>query len=150
MFNKTKYKIVFVRKEYNTMNAVFIKTIKTQADKLKMGNKCFIIDYSNPFYNNKNEKVYFINIDSGNQMIFDEIKKEVNPIELDNIIGNNLITQLTKGVMDNTKEKIVTILIGILIGGLIGYIIATSIMQSKIDELYSSMQIIDLGVLKYV
>jgi uncharacterized membrane protein YraQ (UPF0718 family) len=150
MFNKTKYRIVFVRKEYNTMNAVFIKTMKIPVEKIKMGNKCYIIDYSNPFYNVKNKKVYFINIDTGNQMIFDEIKKEVNPLELDNIIGNNLITQLTKGVMDNTKEKIITIFIGILIGGLIGYIIATSIMQNKIDELYQSMQIIDLGVLKNV
>lgn len=136
LWNKKKYKIIFLRKQFNAM---FIeKVLKLQNIKpiVKFGKKEFHISIENTTYiTKKNVKVYFFDYDSGNQLSFIEIEKQLNPDELDLIIGQNLIKELTSGVIDNKKEKILWMVIGVIMGALLAIVITMSIYTNRIQEL---------------
>lgn len=144
---KLKYKIVFLRQEYQTMNVVKIREVKALNAIIKEGTKAFVITYKFPTYNNGLDKFYFIDIETGKQLTFDAITRELNPEELDLIVGNKIIRELTSGVMDNKKEKIFFLAIGFIIGALLAAIIVMSLMQGKVDKILSDTTIIPIPFL---
>lgn len=138
-FMKTKYKIIVLNQEYNTMNVVrIIKTTKLPEKVRIDGNKTYLINNEFPSYSHKLEKIYFIDYKTGNQILFDTIKRVLNPNELDLILSTNIVKDLAIGVMDNKKEKIIWLIIGLIIGGLITAVLLMNYYQSQINEFYQN------------
>lgn len=129
------YRIIFLRKEYQTMNVVKILNLSTISEIIKISKKAYKLDMSSPLYNNKMIKIFFLNYDSGSQLVFKEIKRELKPHELDMIIGNKLIKELTSGLIDNKKDKIMMIILGIILGALLSAVIVMMIFQNKIQKI---------------
>jgi hypothetical protein len=143
-FAKTKFKVVFLRPEYKTMNIVAMKVLNQTTDFVKMGTKTYKINWEFPSYNNKLDKIYFVNYESGSQILFKDVECQLNPTELDMIVSNKVLKELASGIMDNKAEKMMFIIVGGVIGLLAGLFIMQVIMQQKIEDLYSQFGIIDL------
>lgn len=139
MFNKTKYKYIFLRKEYSTMNVATILVTKIAKTQIKLNEKTYIVNLNEPNYNFRNEKIYLIDIESGSQISFNVNNSLLKPDELDRIIGNKLLEDITRGLFANVKEKILWVVMGLIMGALIAFMIMMFVMQNKIDEIYASM-----------
>jgi len=136
---KIKYKIVFLRKEYSTLNIVLVKTLKSPISVIKLNEKkTFMVSYEVPTYVSKMNRLYFIDYESGNQLKFDVIQRELTPEQLDVIVSNKIIEQIAKGVLNNKKQVLMYVLLGILLGGLIAAMIVMQVYQGKINTLYES------------
>jgi hypothetical protein len=59
----------------------------------------------------------------------------MNPNQLDTLMSTKIIKELTSGIIDNKKEKIVLIIIGFIIGIILGLLIMQIISAGKIEEL---------------
>ena len=131
---RRKYKICFLRQHFE---ALFIaKVLETNEIKpiISLKDKEFVLDLSKPAYIGK-QKIYFFDIDSGKQLVFNGVLPLLKPSELDLIVGQKIIKELTAGVIDNKKEKILWVLLGVLIGGLIAVVICMGIYNDKIQTL---------------
>jgi len=144
---KVKYKIVFLRKEYKTMNVVKILNVKALKKIIKIGNKSFKIDYSFPSYNSGLNKIYFIDFESGAQMVFKNFETELNPEALDVIVGNKIIKEITSGVLDNKKQLLFYLFMGFLVGALLAALIVMVAMQGKVDKILSETTILPIPYL---
>lgn len=129
------YKIVFLRKEYKTMYVIKTLHLSSIKNIIKLPNKSYKLDLSCPLFNNKSTKVFFLDFDNGTQLLFKNIERELKPEELDMIIGNKLIKELTSGLMDNKKEKIMMVVLGIILGALLSAVIVMMIFQNKIQKI---------------
>lgn len=147
---KPKYKLVFLRKEFDTFNVVKVKVCSKLENTYRMGKKRYIIDTAHPAYIKTNEKYYFMDIESGAQYHLLENQALMNPDELDMIVGNKIIRELTSGVMDNKKEKIVLIILGVLLGGFLATSIVLGIMNKKIQDIYTSFQDTNVPVIPVI
>lgn len=134
-----KYKLVFLRKEFDTVNVVKVKVLKSLKKLEKDKKKRYVLDIEHPAYVNRNIKYYFIDYDSGSQFHLIENPSLMNPEELDMIVGNRIIKELTSGVMDNKKEKLLMVIVGAIIGGLLATSIVLSIMNKKISDIYENI-----------
>lgn len=134
MFEK-KYKIIFIRKQFN---AYFIFRIVQSNDIKKMLNlsgKEFALSVENPLYINRMQKVYVLDYDSGSQMTFTEAKAFMTPEELDLIVGQKIIKELTSGVIDNKKEKLMNMLLGFIMGALLAALVAIVYYTGQIQDM---------------
>jgi hypothetical protein len=135
MFEK-KYKVVFLRKQFE---AIFVERI-LQLDNIQqivsLGNKKYEVKIGNLTYIVKNQKVYFMDYDTGSQFSFVENKKQLAPEELDLIVGQKIIRELTSGVLDNQKEKFFLIVLGAILGALLMGLILMYYYTTKIQELF--------------
>lgn len=145
--SKTKYKVVFLRKEYQTMNVVKILDVKKLSDTIKIGNRSFMMNWQNPSYNSGLTKIYFIDFVEGAQLVFHIVKSQLNPKELDLIVGNKIIKELTSGVLDNKATLIMYLIIGFIIGGLLASLIVMMVMQSKIDAIIDTTTLLPIPYL---
>jgi hypothetical protein len=99
----------------------------------------YIINIENPSYiSNKHQRIFFIDYDSGAQLSFNEVKSELKPEELDLIVGQKIISELTKGVMNNAKEKITWFIMGLIFGILLALVIMQIYYGNKIEEMYKT------------
>lgn len=134
MFEK-KYKIIFIRKQFN---AYFIFRIVQSNDIKKMLNlsgKEFALSVENPLYINRMQKVYVLDYDNGSQMTFTEAKAFMTPEELDLIVGQKIIKELTSGVIDNKKEKLMNMLLGFIMGALLAALVAIVYYTGQIQDM---------------
>jgi hypothetical protein len=138
MFEKIKYKIVFVRKEYNTINIIKVVKLANISNVYKFNNKTFTLNLSTPLFAEKLVKTYIIDFDSGSQLLFDEIKPQLNPEQLDMIISNRIIREITSGLMSDKTDKIIAFVFGLIIGGLVVAVLLMGYFQSKIEELLAN------------
>lgn len=143
---KIQYLIYFVRIENKEPVIVKRKKYKVLPEKVKMGNKTYLINREKPNFRLENKKIYYINIESGNSFVVEtENKEKVDKIsekengltaeQIDVIIGNEILRQIAKGVLDNKKEKLFYLFIGVGVGLLLGLLIMNMYMQNKIEEL---------------
>jgi len=138
MFEK-KYEIIFLRKEYSTMNIVgFLKTNKLLNNTIRFKNKTYQISIELPAFSRKITKVYIFDFDSGEQLKFDRIKTLLKPDELDLIVSNQIVKELAQSAVTDTKDKIINMILGAIIGGLLSALLMFFYMQSKIEEIYAS------------
>lgn len=135
IFYKPKYKIIFLRREYEAMYVVQIKIFRTMKNLVKANKKQFLLDVNTPAYIYRNQYTYLVDIDSGSQLNYSEAKRQMSPEELDTIVGTKIIRELTAGVMDNNKEKVFWTILGVVIGLLLGLAIMQYVMSEKIAEL---------------
>lgn len=131
---RRKYKIYFLRKHFE---ALFIAKI-LETDEIKpiisLSGKKYTLNLQTPAFIGK-QKVYFFDYDSGAQFAFEESIPLMKPEDLDLIVGQKIIKELTSGVIDNKKEKIFWVLMGIILGGLIAVVICMGVYNDKIQKL---------------
>jgi hypothetical protein len=134
MFEK-RYKIIFIRKQFN---AYFVFRVVQTNDIKKMialSGKEFALSIENPLYINRMQKTYVLDYDSGSQLTFTEAKAYMTPDELDMIVGQKIIRELTSGVIDNKKEKLINMLLGFVMGALLAAIVAIVYYTNQIQQL---------------
>lgn len=139
LFKAQKFKIVFLRKEYNTTNIVGVKILSKTSDIIKLGKKSYAIDYSKPAYNFKLEKIYLIDYELGGQISLDSSNACISPEKLDTIVSNKLIREITSGVLDNKFEKMMFLIVGLIIGALVSAVIMLIVHQNAIVDLYEQI-----------
>jgi hypothetical protein len=134
MFEK-KYKILFIRKQFNAY--FIVKVIQTNKIEKMIGfsGKEFAISVENPLYIVGSQKVYILDIDKGSQLTLLEAKANMTPEELDLIVGQKIIRELTSGVIDNKKEKLLNMLIGFAFGALLAALVAIVYYTGQIQQL---------------
>ena len=130
-----KYKIIFLRKHFNAVFVFKVIEKDTITPIIALSEKKFSVDIGNPAYLSKNQKIYIFDVDSGSQLTFFEFASQMKPEELDMIVGQKIIKELTSGVIDNKREKIFWVLLGVLLGGLIAVVVCMGIYNDKIQTL---------------
>lgn len=136
MTQKNTYKIILLRTFNNTIYVEKTLKYKFLPKIIKIANgKTFNVLVNNPAFIEGKEKVYLIDFDTGNTKSFSEIKVKMNPEDLDTIVSTKIIKELTSGIVDNKKEKIIWILVGFLIGVFLASTICLMIMNQKIEDL---------------
>lgn len=142
MFEK-KYKILLIRKHHN---AYFLIKVVQQNDLkpiVKFNDKEFTVSIENPCYITSKQRIYLLDYDNGSQFTLNEAKALMNPTDLDLIVGQKIIKELTAGVIDNRKEKMINMLLGFVMGALIAAMVAILYYTNQIQELieeYASNQ----------
>lgn len=137
---RTRYIVVFVRKEYDSFCIVSQKELKDCNKAIKITeNKSIIVGLENPTYINKTIRYYLFNIETGSQLLFNNSKNALTPEEIDLFMSQNLVKELANGVIDNKKEKMFTLISGIIVGALIASLIMVLIYTQKINDIYSEL-----------
>lgn len=137
MFEK-KYKFFFLRKEYGTMNLVGLIRTNNLSDTIRFKSRTYKISIDKPSFSEGKMKIYIFDFDSGTQLKFDGIESILNPKELDLVVSNGIIKELTEGAISDKKEKIINMILGAIIGALLATMLMFFYMNSKIDEIYKS------------
>ncbi|MGQ4876462.1 MAG: hypothetical protein ACP6IY_20555 [Promethearchaeia archaeon] len=132
---KNEYWLIFLRKEFDTLNVIKSIKLKKPNKTYKLGKKQYLIDIEHPTYCKLNKKYYFIDIEKGSHLHFMKTSQPMSPEELDIVVGNKIITELTRGVMDNKKEKIFWLIAGAVLGGLLATSILLAYFNGKIEDL---------------
>lgn len=131
---KIKYRIVFL-KLINSVYTIYriIKLRTLTNDIVTIQSKSFVINYSAPCYFSARHKtyMYFVDIDSGNQLSFQQMQSQINPNLLKIIVKANVMSQLSKSLTEDVKKpNYIMMLIGLALGLCIGamgmYIYLTS------------------------
>lgn len=144
MFEKIKYKLIFVRLEFSNLTIMKIVKIKSIKKIYSIDNKTFNIDIEKPTLIDKLTRIYYLNYDSGSQLLFNEVKAILNPNELDEVVNNKLLHDLMNSTLD-MKDKIINLIIGAVLGAMISAFICLLYLNSKIEEIYA--QFVTVGVL---
>lgn len=135
---KKLYKIVYLRKFNNQLSVIKIVETNEIKEIFRINsNKTVQINLNNVCYLNQLQKTYFIDFDSGNQYTFEVIETSMNPAQLDNLMSTKIIKEITSGIIDNKKEKILFVVVGFIIGIILGLLIMQIIMSNKIQDILS-------------
>lgn len=152
IFSKPCCKYYFLRKRHKSYHVVKIVKESKPKKMVSFKKKSFTIDLKIPVFVANTTLCYFIDIDTGEQMKFEAMESQLNPDDLDIIVGQKIIRELTKGVVDNRKEKLYSLLLGLIIGGLITGLIMVMYYTGKIEEIlknalegYQTPEIIPTG-----
>ena len=112
--------------------------MKKTSQMVKVNKKEYIVDLTHPTFIIDNKRYYHVDIESGYKYTFDEVEHCINADDLDVIVGNKIIRELTAGVMDNKKALILYMVFGCILGLLLGLVIMNFVMVNKMEELYQS------------
>ncbi len=135
---KPKFIIVLLREQYGTLIVERKIVLNNLPNKLfRFREMQFPIDTTKPTYQ-KGSEVYYFLTNKGQQLNFNQIESAIDIKSLDLIVGQKIITELTKGVLDNKKDKILLIIFGAILGALLSAVICLAIFQNKVSELYAS------------
>lgn len=131
---KIEFKVYILR----MMNSVYVieKIIKLkEIPKLvSYQDKKYALDASNPSFLLGNAYCYFFDID-GKQLSFIASKSLIKPEDLDIIVGQKIIRELTSGVLDNKKDLILWALLGAIFGALIMGIVLVMYYSDKMNQM---------------
>lgn len=141
MFEKKKFVIVLVRKEYQSINLLKKIECNKISEILRIEDKTFNIHIQTPLFKYKDKLWYFLDVENGNQLKFSEIEAQLNPAQLDLIISTDIIKQLTAGALDK-KEKIIMAILGFIIGILAGIVGMMFYMNDEIARIYESLGVL--------
>jgi len=136
MKTKPTFKFVFMHHRYNTIYIMGIKKTRKLEKIFTYKGKKFPISIDKPTYMNGSCSVFCIMYETSEQLNFKKLESSIDPESLDIITGQDIIRQLTAGVMDNAKEKLGVMLLGALLGALIVGIIMVIYYSGKIEQIY--------------
>lgn len=136
MFEKIKYKIVFVQLEFSNLSIIKIVNLKKIVSIYTNSGKTYNIDIEKPTIIDKLTRIYYLNSENGSQLYFNEIKAILNPTELDEVINNKMLHDLLNSTLD-MKDKIINLIIGAVMGAMVTGFLAMLYMNSKLEEIYS-------------
>jgi hypothetical protein len=138
MFFKSKpIKIYFLRKSHGTYYLQRVKKISETTQLISYKKREYKIDLTKPLYKTGGNTLYFMDIDSGDQLSFNVIESQANPEDLDIIVGQRIIRELTKGVIDNKSQLIFYAIVGLAIGALLMGFILSMYYNDKIEKIYN-------------
>lgn len=137
--NKIYIKYYLMRLRNNTYHVEKVIRKNKPMDMITHKEMTFKIDLKAPLFVAQNNVCFFLDIETGNQLVFDQIEVKTTPKDLDLIVGQKIIKELTKGVMDNRKEKFLTMLTGFIFGGLLVAIILIMYYNGKINQVYQDV-----------
>lgn len=137
-FFKPEFYLVLMMKNQKTLHVFKNIKLKKLQQMVSVGKKQYIIDLNHPTYLINNKRYYHVNMETGFKYTFEEVEHCINADDLDVIVGNKIIRELTAGVMDNKKQMILYMVVGCILGLLLGLVIMNFVMNNKIDELYQS------------
>lgn len=136
IFKKSNKKVYFLRKQYGTYHLLSVRKLIEGKKLVKYKGKNYQISVKNPLFMRNGNYLFFIDIDNGNQLTFNQIESQANPDDLDIIVGQKVVRELTKGVLDNKKELLMYAIVGLIIGGLAVGMIMSMYYQKQIDNIY--------------
>lgn len=126
MFNKKKrYIAIFLIKEQNTYSIIGKKLFNPTTTPIQFRSNSYIVNPSIPTYSKGLKLLFFIDIKTKKQLLFEKNKGDNIDTEIvDLIMSKKIIKQLTSelGGIDY-KMLIMYLVIGLVMGGMIGYII---------------------------
>lgn len=138
-FKTKRFKIIFVIKRYEMYVVNHVLNLQEIKPVISYKKRQFTININNPSYVSGGISTYIIDFDDSTQLNFVEIKAPLGVHDLDLLFGRKIITELTKGVLTNKKEKLWNLIVGGIIGFMLAFLIATLVFQSKLDEIYSQL-----------
>lgn len=151
--NRTpKQILVFLRQTHEGL--VVVKRVERTglSNEIKLNNHTYLIKVDTPTYLSQLDKIYHFDYDSGSQYSFKEMKALISPEDLDSIVSGKIIKELTSGVMDNQREKLMLLLAGAIMGALIaglGLVMYYSDqIQQLTQELYQTGGLIPVKMLR--
>lgn len=135
-----KFIVLFVRTEQN-QKILYKKFVsKIMVKSISLNQKSYLINYERPLFIDKNlNRIYVIDVFTGNQMIPEESKSELNPNDLDTVVSGKFIREFVSSVGEEFKLKLVWFILGCIIGFLGGALLLALIMQQQINELTKSL-----------
>ena len=136
MLNRPKFILIFLQKYQDSLQEISRKTIKENSKLIGKGKGKYIVNINEPSFISDNKRFYFINNETGAQFTFKENNRNLKPDELDIILGNNILTQLTRGAINDKKRDLMLLGVGFVCGILLGLLIMSYIMQNKVNEIY--------------
>lgn len=135
--NGNRLKIYFLRLSHGTYHLVKVKKIKETKKLVSYKNREYKLNLKLPTYVSGGNILYFLDIDSGDQLTFNLIESNVDPEDLDIIVGQKIIRELTRGVLDNRSQYLFYAIIGFVIGALLVGVIMSMYYSDKINSIYS-------------
>ncbi|MHA1756713.1 MAG: hypothetical protein ACTSVV_08085 [Promethearchaeota archaeon] len=140
MFN-TQKNIIFLMQKFSENHYNLIKKIKTLRHQTKVSilNKTYIINTNQPSFISGKYFYYFIDIQSGKQLTFNELKQiSLNPEIMDNLLQKNIFKQIINAVKSNKSEIIMYIALGFTLGFLISSLIFNIYYSNKLLNMADS------------
>lgn len=131
---KVNFIVLLFRMQNGTLVVSNRKSIELK-DVVNIKGKRYVINRDKPTFINGNNIFYCIEEQSGNSLSFHDIEASVKPEDLDLIMGQNIISELTKGVMDNKKDKLLQFAMGFIFGALVIGIILVMYYSNQIQEI---------------
>jgi hypothetical protein len=131
---KVRFIALLFREQHGTLVVHKHKQIELK-DVVELENKKYVINKDKPSFVNGNNVYYCINESDGSTMSFKKIETSVSPEDLDLIMGQNIISELTKGVMDNKKDQFMLVFLGFIFGALIVGLILTMYYSGRIQDI---------------
>ena len=145
MFEK-KYKIIFLRKEYSTMRICGVLHTNKLKNLLRYKGKTYHVNIEFPCFSSQKSQTYIFDFDSGNQLKFDMIEAILKPEELDLIVSNQIVKELTSSAISDKKDKIINIILGFILGALVSALLMFMYMQNKIQSIYDTINFNPIGI----
>jgi len=133
---KPKYVVVHLKRKNNDFEEVKRQIFKSIESFEASNSGKFLCNSKQPTYSKNNLRIYFVEYKEKNSFSFNERPQPMNLEEIDLIVSNNLIKQISSGLMDKSKILFMYVGIGLFIGLLIGLFIMNIISQNKIKQLY--------------
>lgn len=128
MSKKFKYRIVFLRQ----INSIYVieksLTFKSSVNEsITFKDRTYIINYSMPAYLRKNVYIYFIDMNTSEQLMYSRIGALIDPKLLKIMLKSNIMSQISKSLSDEVRKPnyaliILYVVIGALLGGMGVYI----------------------------
>lgn len=125
---KDQYVAVFVKTINKVVTIQGKKKFKVDAQHLTFRDKSYNVDTKTVSYRNKNKFIYMVDIDGGQQVIFENKEDKVKNPELANlIVEKKIVSQLVAGLVSVGKTAWFPLIICILMGLAFGYIMGNAI-----------------------
>ncbi|MFW9949619.1 MAG: hypothetical protein ACFFKA_05785 [Candidatus Thorarchaeota archaeon] len=152
---KVKYKLMLVRKEHNGINVIRYVNLKKIESLIRFENRTFQINVEKPTIIQDKFRIFVVDIDSNAQIYLIGNEPLLNPDELDMIVSNKIINEITRGALDTFKDKLINIAMGAIIGAMVAAVILMGYYNNKIDEIYQQFGMISnstviVGSLKWL
>jgi hypothetical protein len=131
-----KYIILFTRVEQN--QRILYRKFQTKflVKTISINNKSYNINYEQPIYIDKKlNRIYILDVNSGEQLIPSSNTKDMSPDDLDTFLEGDFIKQFVKSASEDLKTKVLLVVFGAIMGFLAGALVFTMIMQNQINNL---------------
>jgi len=139
LFATKSIKVYFLRKEHGTYHLKRVKKLSETKQLISYKNREYKLNLTQPLYKSGKYTLYFMDMDSGDQLTFNVVESQANPDDLDIIVGQRIIRELTKGVIDNKSQLLFYTIVGLAIGALLMGFILSMYYNDKISKIYKEV-----------
>lgn len=136
---RIKYKILLLRKEFNSIRLV--KTLSSSSIQkiMQHGGRAISINIEQPAYISNNTVFYFVDFESNAQLFFEEKQNCLTSEQLDMAISNKMLREIMSAESMNAKERIINMIIGAVFGAMAAGLLALLYISQSQAELMDSI-----------